>query len=76
MIIKNEIFQEYQDKYLDYFSDWEFTLSNFQKWAIAGIIEEKNILITAHTGSGKTLPVEFAIKYFEIKEKSYLHNPN
>ena len=24
----------------------------------------KNVLITAHTGSGKTLPAEWAINYF------------
>ena len=42
MFIKNEIFpQEYQDKYLDYFSAWEFTLSNFQKWAIAELLKKK-----------------------------------
>ena len=39
-------------------------LSDFQKWAIKGIKEGHNVLITAHTGSGKTLPAEFAIEYF------------
>ena len=38
-------------------------LSDFQKWAIKAITEDDNVLITAHTGSGKTLPAEFAIHY-------------
>ena len=40
-----------------------FELSDFQKWAIKAIIEEDNVLITAHTGSGKTLPAEFMIDH-------------
>ena len=39
-------------------------LSEFQKWAIKAIKEGHHVLITAHTGSGKTLPAEFAIHYF------------
>ena len=39
-------------------------LSDFQKWAIKAIKEGHHVLITAHTGSGKTLPAEFAIEYF------------
>ena len=39
-------------------------LSDFQKWAIKAIKEGDHVLITAHTGSGKTLPAEFAIEYF------------
>lgn len=39
-------------------------LSEFQKWAIKAIKEGDHVLITAHTGSGKTLPAEFAIQYF------------
>ena len=40
-----------------------FELSDFQKWAIKGIVDENHVLITAHTGSGKTLPAEFMIRY-------------
>ena len=42
-------------KYNKIFAKYPFELSNFQKWAIKGITEDKSILITAHTGSGKTL---------------------
>ena len=36
-----------------------FELSPFQKWAIHHTINGNHVLITAHTGSGKTLPAEF-----------------
>ena len=54
------------------FSHWKFELSDFQKWAIKGIVEEKNVIITAHTGSGKTLPAEFAIQHFVNKGKKVI----
>ena len=38
-----------------------FELSDFQKWAIDAYETGKNVLITAHTGSGKTYPAEHAI---------------
>jgi ATP-dependent RNA helicase DOB1 len=41
-----------------------FPLSNFQKWAIKAIQDGDHALITAHTGSGKTLPAEYMIKHF------------
>lgn len=47
------------------FSDFaSFPLSDFQKWAIKAIIDGNHSLITAHTGSGKTLPAEFMIRHF------------
>lgn len=53
------------EKYDEHFSRFpNFKLSDFQKWAIKGIVENENILITAHTGSGKTLPAEFAITHY------------
>jgi superfamily II RNA helicase len=53
-----------------YKSDYEmfpFPLHDFQKWAIEAIVEKNHVLITAHTGSGKTLPAEFAIRHFHAK---------
>ena len=41
-----------------------FTLDEFQKKAISAISNHKNVLITAPTGSGKTLPAEHAIAKF------------
>lgn len=40
------------------------TLDHFQRHAIEAIEASKHILITAHTGSGKTLPAEHAIRKF------------
>ncbi len=53
-----------------------YPLSDFQKYAIEAIIQGNHALVTAHTGSGKTVPAEFAIQYFcappkqkEVKEE-------
>ena len=51
-------------KYEKYFELYSYPLSDFQKWAIHAIVEGQHVLITAHTGSGKTLPAEFAITHF------------
>ena len=49
---------------LEHFKLFPFTLSNFQKWAIYSITQKNDTMVCAPTGSGKTLPAEFAIKYF------------
>lgn len=51
-------------KYDSHFELYPYPLSDFQKYAIEAIVEKQHVLVTAHTGSGKTLPAEFAIKYF------------
>ena len=60
-------------------TDNKFSLSDFQKWAIWGITHGNHVLITAHTGSGKTLPAEFMIKWFtsmrENKKKVIYASP-
>jgi len=60
------------DTYIEWFNEAaSFPLSDFQKWAIKGIVDGDNVLVTAHTGSGKTLPAEFMIKYFtELADKN------
>jgi superfamily II RNA helicase len=65
--------QENNEKYLEYFNIFPFPLSDFQKYAIEGLINNKNVLITAHTGSGKTLPAEFAIDHFHKKGKKIIY---
>lgn len=48
-------------------------LSPFQREAIQGIEDGKNVFITAHTGSGKTLPAQYAIEYFTAKGKKVIY---
>ena len=42
-------------------SPFNFTLDPFQKYAISAISKDENVLVTAKTGSGKTLVGEFQI---------------
>ena len=53
---------------ISYHSDYEtkcsFELSIWQRWALWSIVNDNHTLICAPTGSGKTLPAEFAIEYF------------
>jgi superfamily II RNA helicase len=55
------------------FSHYPYPLSDFQKYAIQGILQNQHILITAHTGSGKTLPAEFAIQHWTQKGKKVIY---
>ena len=64
--IQDELFQEHFDKF-------PFPLSDFQKCAIQAIVEGNHILVTAHTGSGKTLPAEFAIEYLVSQGKKVIY---
>lgn len=56
--IKNETYNGNHE-----FKNAPFELSDFQKWAIDGYLNNKNVLVTAHTGSGKTYPAEYAIEH-------------
>lgn len=57
-----------------YFNSYPFELDNFQKFSLHGIFENKHVLITAHTGSGKTMPAEFCIDYFtQHKQKKVIY---
>ena len=60
---------ELEEQYASEFALFSFPLSPFQKHAIQALVEGNHVLITAHTGSGKTLPAEFAIQYFFSKNK-------
>lgn len=59
--------------YGSYFEKYPFPLSSFQKHSIEAIVEGQHILVTAHTGSGKTLPAEFAIEHFVAKGKKVIY---
>lgn len=60
-------------EFLEILKRFPFELSPFQKNAIIGLLQNKHILITAHTGSGKTLPAEVAIEYFVSKGKRVIY---
>ena len=60
-------------KYQQYFKLFPYELSDFQKWAIYAIVNGHHNLVTAHTGSGKTLPAEFAIQYFKERNKKVIY---
>ena len=60
-------------KYKSYFELYPFPLSDFQKYAIESIVEGHHVLVTAHTGSGKTLPAEFAIEHFVKNGKRLIY---
>ncbi len=68
-----EKFCNAERKYLDYFDQFPYPLSDFQKWAIYAISNGHHSLVTAHTGSGKTLPAEFAIQFFKEQGKKVVY---
>ena len=72
VLIRTQDFPD-NSKYDNYFQEFNFPLSNFQKHAIESIVEGHHSLITAHTGSGKTLPAEFAINYFVSRGKKVIY---
>ena len=53
--------------------DFGFELDSFQKHAISAIRREENVLVTAHTGSGKTVPAIFAIADSLAKNKKVIY---
>jgi antiviral helicase SKI2 len=62
-----------EEKYKPHFEKYPYTLSDFQKYAVEAIVEGHHILITAHTGSGKTMPAEFAIEHFVAMGKKVIY---
>ena len=50
-------------------SPFDFPLDPFQKYAIRAILNDENVLVTAKTGSGKTLVGEFQIHHSLKKGK-------
>ena len=59
--------------YQEYFDKFQFPLHVFQKWAMEGIIEGHHVLACCPTGSGKSLPAEFAIDFFHSKGKKVIY---
>jgi len=62
-----------RSEYDTYFAEYPYPLSSFQKHAIVAILENQHVLVTAHTGSGKTLPAEFAIEHWVSQKKKVIY---
>jgi superfamily II RNA helicase len=62
-----------ETNYDEYFNLFTYTLSDFQKESIKAIVDGNHSLVTAHTGSGKSLPAEFAIQFFTKQGKKVIY---
>ena len=72
VFICNDLYPS-NSNYESYFELYSFPLSDFQKYAIEAIVTGNHVLVTAHTGSGKTLPAEFAIEHFVKQGKRVIY---
>jgi superfamily II RNA helicase len=62
-----------KEEYKKYYENYSYELHDFQKWSIEAIVTGQHLLVTAPTGSGKTMPGEFAINYFHSKGKKVIY---
>jgi len=54
----------------------EFTLDKFQEDAVVAIKDKKSVVVSAATGTGKTLIADYAISlYFEMNQKIVYTSP-
>lgn len=72
VVIRNTAYPQ-DSVYNTHFEAYPYSLSSFQKHAIEGIVENQHVLVTAHTGSGKTLPAEFAIQHWVAQGKKVIY---
>ena len=64
---------ENEEKYKEHFQQFKYPLHIFQKYAIEGIVEGHHVLVTAPTGSGKSLPAEFSLDFFVSNGKKVIY---
>jgi superfamily II RNA helicase len=73
MKICNDSFNTETPELASIFARWPFPLSDFQKFAIDAILKKHHVIITAHTGNGKTLAADFAITHFTSMGKKVIY---
>ena len=56
--------KESEPQYKQYYDKFSYELHDFQKWAIEALVNGHHVLITAPTGTGKSMPAEFALDFF------------
>jgi superfamily II RNA helicase len=64
---------EYEGDFTSEPCEFSFELDSFQKHAINAIQKNENVLITAHTGSGKTVPAIYGIADSLKKNKKIIY---
>ena len=64
---------ENEENFKEYYEKFKYELHDFQKWAIDGLVNGNHVLITAPTGTGKSMPAEFAIDFFHSKGKKSIY---
>ncbi len=52
---------------------YPYELDNFQKHSCYKINKDENVLVTAHTGSGKTCVAEYAMKLAKSRNKKVVY---
>jgi len=62
-----------EEEYTEYYKKYPYQLHDFQKWALEAIVTGNHALICCPTGSGKTMPGEFALDYFFAKGKKTIY---
>jgi superfamily II RNA helicase len=62
-----------ESKYNSYYSQFSHELHDFQKWSIEALTNQKHVLVTAPTGTGKSVVAEFAIRYFHSLGKKVIY---
>jgi superfamily II RNA helicase len=62
-----------QEAYAHHFAAFGFRLSPFQKYAVQAVVDGNHALVCAPTGSGKTLPAEFAVRFFVAQGRRVIY---
>jgi superfamily II RNA helicase len=65
--------KEREEEYKEHYESYSYELHDFQKWAIEAIVTGNHTLVCCPTGSGKTLPGEFALNFFHSKGKRTIY---